>query len=402
MLRNYVGEDAFFKSLNKYLTNFKFNSAEISDLRKVFEEITGEDLNWFFTQWWMSKGHPVLDITHKYDEKNKTIELTVRQTQSDFDGPTFRIPTKVDIYLNGKKETKIIDVNDRINTFYFPAASAPQLVNFDADKVLLCEKKEDLSETELIFKFYNAPLFLDKLEALKALALRQKDNAKVQELLLKALQDKNWNIRQEAVESIEVDKYANKAQLSLAIQNIINTDAKSSVREKAINKIARIEKNKSVEILENVLDKDSSYICLIAALNNLNSYNKPKAYEYAVKLSSYENPDVMTAVARVFKDTIADNFDFFKKAIWLNTPRSYYPNFKSFGEYLEKSNNMVLEKGILFLKDISTYEESDYNIEGAKQLVRNMHYSLTEKAKKDKQADIRLQIVKKTGKELLN
>ena len=65
-----------------------------------------------------------LDITHKYDEKNKTIELTVRQTQSDFDGPTFRIPTKVDIYLNGKKETKIIDVNDRISTFYFPAASA--------------------------------------------------------------------------------------------------------------------------------------------------------------------------------------------------------------------------------------------------------------------------------------
>ena len=84
--------------------------------------------------------------------------------------------------------------------------------------------------------------------------------------------------------------------------------------------------------------------------NQFKSYNKPKAYEYAVKLSSYENPDVMTAVARVFKDTIADNFDFFKKAIWLNTPRSYYPNFKSFGEYLEKSNNMVLEKGILFLK----------------------------------------------------
>ena len=266
----------------------------------------------------------------------------------------------------------------------------------------MCEKKEDLSETEQIFKFYNAPLFLDKLEALKALALRQKDNAVVQELLFKALQDKNWNIRQEALELIETDKYANKAQLSLAIQNIINTDAKSSVREKAINKIARIEKSKSVEILQNVLDKDSSYSCLIAALNNLSSYNKPKAYAYAVQLSSKENPDLMTAVAKVFKDTTADNFDFFKKAIWLNTPRSSYPNFKSFGEYLEKANNTVLEKGILFLKDISTYEESDYNTEGAKQLVRNMHYSLTEKAKKDKQADIRLQIVKKTGKELLN
>ena len=25
---------------------------EVSDLRKCFEEITGEDLNWFFNQWW--------------------------------------------------------------------------------------------------------------------------------------------------------------------------------------------------------------------------------------------------------------------------------------------------------------------------------------------------------------
>ncbi len=64
--------------------------------------------------------------------------------------------------------------------------------------------------------------------------------------------------------------------------------------------------------------------------------------------------------------------------------------------------NFILEKGILFLKDIYTYEESDYNKEGAKQVIRNLSYTFAEKAKKDKQADIKLQIVRRTGKELFN
>ena len=51
MLRNYVGDEAFFIALNKYLTEYKFKSAEVSQLRLILEEITGKDLNWFFDQW---------------------------------------------------------------------------------------------------------------------------------------------------------------------------------------------------------------------------------------------------------------------------------------------------------------------------------------------------------------
>ena len=62
------------------------------------------------------------------------------------------------------------------------------------------------------------------------------------------------------------------------------------------------------------------------------------------------------AIGRIFKDTTADNMEFFKKAIWLNGPYTFYSNFRSFADYLEKANNTDLEKGILFLKDIYTYE----------------------------------------------
>ena len=400
MLRNYVGDVAFFKALNKYLEDNKFNNAELSDLRKAFEEITGEDLNWFFNQWWTEKGHPVLDITHKYDAKTKTIELTVRQTQASQDAPTFRIVTKVDIYANGKKETKVIDITDRNMSFYFPSSTAPQLVNFDADKVLLCVKTEDLSEAENIFKFYNAPLFKDKLEAMTALRFKQKDNQAVKALFLKALQEKNWYLRREAVAFIDADKTGEK-QILLALQNIINTDTHAQVRERAVNRVARIQKDKSVELLENVLNNDSSYTTLTAALNNLNVYGKSKAYTYALKFEKKENSQLMLAVANVFKDTTADNLEFFKKMIWLNTPGTAYQAFQSFVEYLQKADNFMLEKGILFLKDIAKYEESGYNKDGAKLAARNLKYYFDARAKKDSQANIKLQIVTKVGRDLL-
>ncbi|MGZ3921755.1 MAG: M1 family metallopeptidase, partial [Bacteroidia bacterium] len=53
MLRKYTGDEAFFSSLKLYLERNKFKNAEIHDLRLAFEEITGEDLNWFFNEWFL-------------------------------------------------------------------------------------------------------------------------------------------------------------------------------------------------------------------------------------------------------------------------------------------------------------------------------------------------------------
>ena len=39
MLRNYVGDEAFFKSLNVYLTENKFKTGEVHNLRLAFEQV---------------------------------------------------------------------------------------------------------------------------------------------------------------------------------------------------------------------------------------------------------------------------------------------------------------------------------------------------------------------------
>ena len=398
MLRNYVGDDAFFAALNKYLTANKFSNAELSDLRKDFEEITGEDLNWFFNQWWFGTGHPILNITHKYDATNKTIELSIQQTQTTKEAGTFRIPTKVDIYIDGKKETKVINIIDRVSTFYFAAAKAPQLVNFDADKVLLCEKTEDLSTAENIFKFYNAPKFKDKLEALEALSTKQKDNTTVQELFYKAMKDSNWYLRLEALSLLDVQKTTNNAKNIAVLKDIIFSDKQSTMREAAINKYVRIEKEKSLPLLEKVIQQDSSFKAITAALNNIYFYNKPLAYKYANELAHYEVTELMMAICKIYKDTTANHLDYFKKAIWLNNYRTSYSNFTSLETYLQTTDNITLENGISFLKDVYLYEEAAFNKESAKNIIKRLRNYFTEKAKKDKLADIKLQIINKTSR----
>jgi aminopeptidase N len=63
MLRNYIGDDAFFTALNKYLSANKFGNGSAHKLRMAFEEVSGKDLNWYFNQWYFGSGHPKLEIS---------------------------------------------------------------------------------------------------------------------------------------------------------------------------------------------------------------------------------------------------------------------------------------------------------------------------------------------------
>ena len=81
MLRNYVGDSAFFKSLNLYLTTNKFHSAEAQQLRLAFEQVTGKDLNWFWNQWYYGSGHPKLKIDYDYDDAAGKAKVIIEQPQ---------------------------------------------------------------------------------------------------------------------------------------------------------------------------------------------------------------------------------------------------------------------------------------------------------------------------------
>src|SRR5699024_10870227 len=90
MLRTYVGDSAFFQGLKVYLDENRFGTAEMANLRMAMEKVTGEDLNWFFDQWFFASHHPKLKVDYKLDGNDVTI--TVEQTQNLDDAPLYKLP----------------------------------------------------------------------------------------------------------------------------------------------------------------------------------------------------------------------------------------------------------------------------------------------------------------------
>ena len=116
MLRNYVGDAAFFKSLNEYLNLYKFKSAEAQQLRLAFEDVTGQDMNWFWNQWYYGSGQPSLDINYNYT--NGVERVIVDQTQNT--GKIFKLPVAIDVYSKGTNKTRYnVWLDNPSDTFYF-------------------------------------------------------------------------------------------------------------------------------------------------------------------------------------------------------------------------------------------------------------------------------------------
>ncbi|MFT4016679.1 MAG: M1 family aminopeptidase [Agriterribacter sp.] len=281
MLRNFLGEEAFYKGLNLYLNTYKFGNADANQLRLAFEEISGKDLNWFFNQWYFSNGHPKLNITYSYDSGNKTAMVNVKQTQSN---PAFTLPVVIDIYADGKKVRHDVWVTEKDQTFTFPSVSQPDLINFDGDKILLSEKTEaGKSLANYIFQYKNAGAYVDRREAIAACAAAQ-DSAAAIELLKTALRDKYFGLRSFAINSLDLKKDAVKQAVETTIFDLAKGDVKPTVKADALMALGAYDKQIYTDLIRRSVN-DSSYSIAGAALTVLSNIDSAAAYSDAKRLS---------------------------------------------------------------------------------------------------------------------
>ena len=287
MLRKYLGDDAFFAGLKLYLKNNSFKSAEVHDLRLAFEEVTGEDLNWFFNQWFLNQGHPTLSIKYNWDAATMTQQITVEQLQDLNTTPLYKLPVNVDFYFAGTKNTERIVITEKTQTFSFRFPSKPLAVNFDSEKMLTCSKTDEHSEEEWIALFNNAPLYLDKKEALEHLnTLTWNEN--IATVFTKAINDKNKKIRSFALSNIDpLLATADSSSIGEELIKIANdTKINSAVRVNAISKLSALSLNGKVYATLNALCNDSSYNVIAASIEGISSNDMKEALK---KVKPFEN-----------------------------------------------------------------------------------------------------------------
>lgn len=171
MLRNYVGDDAFFASLKKYLADNAYSAVEVDELRMAFEDTTGEDLHWFFDQWYMDKGHPTIQATDSYDAEKDVLTIKYEQLQGKGDHKEiFILPLDIAIYdENGDINYVHRVIDERRGEIVIEGiTSAPAAVRLDGKNVLLAVF-DDISEDELETLLMYSPNFTDQVEAMMQL-----------------------------------------------------------------------------------------------------------------------------------------------------------------------------------------------------------------------------------------
>ncbi|MEM6316154.1 MAG: M1 family aminopeptidase [Bacteroidota bacterium] len=310
MLRQYVGDDAFFASLKKYLQDNAYTAVEAHDLRLAFEEVTGQDLNWFFNQWYFEAGHPELVIDYGYDAATQTASVTIEQTQDPEKSPAiFQLPILIDIHEDEntvRREEVFMDL--RKQTFYFKVATKPALINVDAEKVLLAERQDNKTEAEYVFQYHNVNNLMDRYEALQN--LKEVKSSAAVEVRKAALRDKHWFIRNMSLEAIEPDAETLEEIAKLAV-----SDIRSQVRANALDVLSNADYVGLESIAGKVLDNEQAYPVIGSALMALNQVNPVEAVKRAEQLEKdLKINALILAVGDIYAaQARADKIPFFEK-----------------------------------------------------------------------------------------
>ena len=138
MLRDLIGTEPFWRGIRLYYQRHANGVASTADLRRAMEEVSGQDLGWFFAQWLTRSGVPQVSGSWRYDSAAKQIVMTVRQTQAG-DPYRFALGVGVSAASGAAPAIRQVQVTGRESTFSIPADAEPASVVLDPGVWLLAE-----------------------------------------------------------------------------------------------------------------------------------------------------------------------------------------------------------------------------------------------------------------------
>ncbi|MGY3087624.1 aminopeptidase N [Hymenobacter sp. UYAg731] len=296
MLRTYLGDDVFFAGLQKYLKDNALGNGEAHQMRLAFEAVSGQDLNWFWNQWYFAPGHPVVTIDYAWDAAKKAETVTVKQTQT---GQTFRLPFTIDYYAGGKVLHQPVTMTEATQTFTMPLSAKPDLVNVDANKKTLWLKTDNKSVAEYAFQYAHAPLFVDRLEAIVAGAKEQATNAAARGILLAALNDKFSGLRLGSLEALKLDDKAVAKATTPALRKLAATEKTPAVVAQLLKDLAVLKDKKDEKLFTQQLNSQS-YTVQGAALRALAVVQPAQALARAKALENDSQSALAQAVVATY------------------------------------------------------------------------------------------------------
>lgn len=388
MLRSYVGDDAFFAALKLYLEKNAYSDVESHELRLAFEDVTGEDLSWFFNQWFYGKGHPSIEIDYAYDETKKQSQVVIKQAHDIKEFPLYKIPLAVDVYENGAKAVRHnVWLKNKIDTFYFKVSRKPDLINVDAKKTLLCEKKDRHTQEDYAYMFYYGKEYLDRHEALDGLKGSLASSSKAQKVYSDALNDPFWGIRLKAIKGMKAG--LNNAKLI----EMASSDPNNDVKEAAFDKLGELKEMGAQKAAINALTNERSYKVIAGALAYLAESSPAEASKHLSALENTDNESIAMTVADIYGESgDVSKLAFFEKAIERFESFTQMGIIANYATLLTSGNDIMIRNGVDRLKKIAMDKNKSmfgrYGATNGIKAIQNFYNSKSNKDKVNEMQDI--------------
>jgi aminopeptidase N len=331
MLRHRLGDEDFFKTLQRYGTLYAYQTAETSDLRQTFSELTGLSLERFFHDWTARPGHPVLKIDSKYEPDDRLVRVRIEQEQQ---GEPFAFPLAIELTGQEGQPLQRIerDVTEQALTIYIPASSRPAGIRIDPEFSLLAEIKERKSRDWWEHQL-SAPTIAERVRAIEhfadgkssqnrellaglladedqfygvkieaARALGRSGGESSRDALIAALSGSAPRVRAAAARAL--GEFREDEQAEAALQAVLERDEPAySVVAESVRALGKIARDPSADLFVPLLERDSHREQIrIAALGGLSRVNDPSAFETLLAWTTRGHPpdvrrEAITSVA---------------------------------------------------------------------------------------------------------
>jgi len=360
MLRDYLGKDVFYAGLNHYLKRHALGSVEVHDLRMSFESASGEDLNWFFNQWFLDKGHPQLAFEVDYSTP-ENIKLSVRQLQDIKEFPLYRLPIEVSWYVEGERKIKEVMVDKAVQEFALENEVPVDQILIDEERNLLAKKSIRQTPQQMVQQFKTSAVGIARYEALDSLTAWEAVE-ELRAVLPLALEDDFWAIRESALSRIQSqpELLKNNPALEGKVYSMAEIDPRNSVRAGAIDALA-IAMPEKYQFAFREMVQDSSYFVAGSALMGLVDYNEGVDLAFIEQFEPDNNFRIIVPVADYYiKNSIVGKGKWFlEKSTHLSGEGLYY-----FMGYFSEYFSLLPEEGkgeaTLFLLDQMKKSTANY------------------------------------------
>ncbi|HSS19544.1 MAG TPA: M1 family metallopeptidase [Pyrinomonadaceae bacterium] len=136
MLRSELGDEKFFHGVRDYYTAHQQATATSEDLRAALEKASKRSLKEFFASWVYGVGHPRYELSWKWNESTRKVNLVLRQLQTE---AAFPNAVPVELTTAKGKRRLILRPTGKVLIDDVDLEEAPTAVGIDPENTILKE-----------------------------------------------------------------------------------------------------------------------------------------------------------------------------------------------------------------------------------------------------------------------